>query len=78
MGRYELSAQLVVNIVTKDGHLAWVENDEPPMDLFPETELEFFRKDADDAVTFETDSQGRSTRLVLHANGRNIPMNRVK
>ena len=47
-------------------------------ELFPEAELRFFSKTADDVVTFDLDSQGRVTRLVIHTGGRNISVNRMQ
>ncbi len=40
----------------RDGHLAMQKNDEPPIEIFPEAELKFFSKAADDVVTFDLDS----------------------
>jgi len=76
-GRYAVSPNLVLTVTRRAGHLAMQENDEAPGELFPETELRFFSKTADDVVTFELDSQGRVTRLVIHTGGRSIPVNRI-
>lgn len=53
------------------------ENDEAPGELFPESELRFFSKTADDVVAFDLDSQGRVARMVIHTGGRSIPVDRV-
>jgi len=47
------------------------------MEIFPESENEFFSKTSDDELTFESDSQGRITRMVLHVDGRDIPVKRI-
>jgi serine-type D-Ala-D-Ala carboxypeptidase/endopeptidase len=75
-GKYGISPNLVLVVSRRDGHLAMQENDEPPMEMFPEAELKFFSKAADDLVTF--DGEGKSTRLVIHMGGRNIPVNRSR
>jgi hypothetical protein len=77
-GKYGISPNLVLVVSRRDGHLAMQENDEPPMEMFPEAELEFFSKAADDLVTFDLDGEGKSTRLVIHTGGRNIPVNRSR
>lgn len=76
-GRYELSASLALVVTRKGDHLAVQENDESPMEVFPEGELRFFSKNSDDVITFELDAQGRVTQLVVHTGGRSIPVKRV-
>jgi len=78
VGRYAVSPDLVLVVTRRDGHLGLRENDEPPGELFPEAELRFFSKTADDVVTFDLDSQGRVTRLVIHTGGLDIPVNRME
>ena len=50
-GRYEVSGLAVV-ISPKGDHLLIQEGDEAPMELFPESDLRFFSKTADDVLTF--------------------------
>ncbi len=76
-GRYELSASLGLVVTRKADHLSIQENDEPPMEVFPEGEMQFFSKSSDDVITFELDAQGRVTQLVIHTGGRSIPVKRV-
>ena len=77
VGRYGEPPNLILVIRREGDHLSIQENDEPKQDLFAESEREFFSKVADDALTFETDSHGRVTRMVLHTGGRDIPINRI-
>jgi hypothetical protein len=37
--------------------------------VFPESEKDFFYKVVDAQITFESDSAGRATELILHQNG---------
>jgi CubicO group peptidase (beta-lactamase class C family) len=76
-GRYELPGA-VLKITREGSHLLLQENDEPPGQLFPESELRFFSKTADDVVTFEMDDNGKVTRLVIQTGGRKIPVDRVQ
>ena len=68
----------LILVIRREGdHLSIQENDEPKQDLFPENDTDFFSKVADDVFTFEMDSQGRVTRMVLHTGGQDIPANRI-
>ncbi len=78
VGRYGEPPNLILVIRREGDHLSIQENDEPKQDLFAESERDFFSKVADDALTFETDSHGRVTRMVLHTGGRDIPINRIE
>ncbi len=77
VGRYGEPPTLILVIRSEGDHLSIQENDEPKQDLFAESERDFFSKVADDALTFETDSHGRVTRMVSHTGGRDIPINRI-
>ncbi len=78
VGRYGEPPNLILVIRREGDHLSIQENDEPKQELFAESERDFFSKVADDALTFETDSHGRVTRMVLHTGGRDIPINRIE
>jgi CubicO group peptidase (beta-lactamase class C family) len=68
----------VVETIRRAGdHLTVQENDEPPQELLPESATDFYSTASDDEYTFETDSQGRVTRMILHADGKDIPIKRV-
>jgi hypothetical protein len=77
VGRYALSPNLVLSVRRKGDHLVLQENDEPPGELFPESELRFFSKTADDVVTFELDSEGRVARMNIYTGDRDIPVKRM-
>lgn len=51
-------------------------HDEAPEELFAEGELQFFGKTSD-VVTFDVDSQGKVTRLVVHTGGQSVPISRT-
>ena len=78
VGRYSPSPDLILAVTRNGNHLAMRENDEPPQELFPETELQFFSKTSDDVVTFELDGQARAARLVIQTGGRSISVNRIE
>lgn len=77
LGRYGNPPNLVLVVRQEGDHLSVQENEEPKEELFPESEKDFFSKSADDVFTFEMDSQGRVTRMVLHTGGEDIPLKRI-
>jgi CubicO group peptidase (beta-lactamase class C family) len=78
VGRYVLSSEIALTIKRGEGtHLIVQENEETPQELIPEGERKFFAKTADDEYTFNLDSQGRVTEMVLHTDNRDIPIKRV-
>jgi CubicO group peptidase (beta-lactamase class C family) len=77
-GRYAISPELVLTVTRKEGYLLLKENQEPPEELFPEGELQFFSKTSDDVLTFELDASGLPARFVIHTGGQAIPVNRAK
>ena len=76
VGRYQVPPEAAPNVVLtvrwEGDHLTIQENDEPKQDLLPESPVQFYTV-ADDVYTFETDAQGRVTRMVLHLDDKEIP-----
>jgi CubicO group peptidase (beta-lactamase class C family) len=69
VGRYALAPTFVIAVTREDNHLYAQATAQPRFELFAEDEHNFFLKVVDAQVTFETDAQGRATRLILHQNG---------
>lgn len=77
VGQYQLAPNFIMTI-TRDGTQFFVQaTGQPKLEIFPEGERDFFLKVVDAQITFETDSQGRATGLVLHQNGMNQPAKRL-
>lgn len=77
VGQYQLAPSFVLTI-TRDGAQLFVQaTGQPRLEIFPESERDYFLKAVDAQITFETDSQGRATGLVLHQNGMNQPAKRL-
>ena len=77
VGQYQLAPEFVLTI-TRDGTQFFVQaTGQPKLEIFPESERDYFLKAVDAQITFETDSQGRATTLVLHQNGMNQPARRI-
>jgi CubicO group peptidase (beta-lactamase class C family) len=77
VGRYELSAGLVLVVSKDENGLMIQRSDEPKIEVFPESETRFFVKGSDAMITFITGPQGSATRLVLQQGGRDIPAPRI-
>jgi CubicO group peptidase (beta-lactamase class C family) len=81
VGRYRIPPDIMPDIIMtvrwEGDHLSVQENDEPKQDLIPESTTQFFTI-ADDVYTFETDAQGRVTQMILHADGKDIPIKRIE
>jgi hypothetical protein len=77
VGRYGEPPNLILTVRREGDHLSVEENDEPKQDLFPESERDFFSKVAGDVFTFEVDSHGHVTKMILHTGGRDIPIHRI-
>src|SRR5579872_2743652 len=78
VGRYMCSPQVILVITRGKGtHLIVRENDETPQELVPESDVEFFSTNADDEYSFQKDSSGHVTQMVLHTGGKDIPIKRV-
>jgi CubicO group peptidase (beta-lactamase class C family) len=78
VGRYGEPPNLILTIRREGDHLSIQENDEPKQDLFAESESKFFSKLNDDELSFEVDNQGRATGIVLHVDGKDIPIRRIE
>ena len=77
VGQYQLAPNFVLTI-TRDGAQLFVQaTGQPKLEIFPESERDYFLKAVDAQLTFETDGQGRATGLVLHQNGMNQPAKRI-
>ncbi|HXJ91921.1 MAG TPA: serine hydrolase [Terriglobia bacterium] len=76
-GRYGEPPNLIETIRREGDHLSLQENDEPKQEIFSESNKDFFSKTSDDEISFETDSRGRVTAMVLHVDGRNILVKRL-
>jgi CubicO group peptidase (beta-lactamase class C family) len=77
VGRYGEPPNLVLTIRREGDHLSIQENDEPKQELVGESDARFISTLNDDECSFDRDENGRVTRLVLHVDGRDIPLKRI-
>lgn len=77
VGQYQLAPNFILSITREGGSLFAQATGQSKAQLFPESHREFFFKIVDAQITFETDSNGRASSLILHQNGANMAANRV-
>jgi serine-type D-Ala-D-Ala carboxypeptidase/endopeptidase len=69
VGRYQLAPTFVITITREDDRLYEQATGQPKLQIFAESEKEFFLKIVEAQITFKTDPQGRATELILHQGG---------
>jgi D-alanyl-D-alanine-carboxypeptidase/D-alanyl-D-alanine-endopeptidase len=77
-GKYELAPTFILTITREGNRLFLQATGQPRFELFAEGERDFFLKAVDAQITFEVDSQGRATRLILHQSGAHQPAKRIE
>jgi D-alanyl-D-alanine-carboxypeptidase/D-alanyl-D-alanine-endopeptidase len=78
VGRYELAPNFILTVTREGDHLFTQATGQPKVEIFPLSDRDYFLKVVDAQITFETDSQGRATGLILHQNGMNQPAKRME
>jgi CubicO group peptidase (beta-lactamase class C family) len=69
VGAYELAPNFILTVTREGDHLFTQATGQGKVEVFPEGDHDFFLKVVDAQITFETDSQGKATSLVLHQGG---------
>jgi CubicO group peptidase (beta-lactamase class C family) len=76
-GSYQLEPNSFLTISRDGNHLFSQTTGQEQTEIFAEREHEYFAKTDDAQITFDTDDQGRATKLVLHQNGRDVSAARL-
>lgn len=78
VGAYQLAPSFMLE-VTREGDRLFVQaTGQSKLQVFPESESDFFYKVVDAQLTFVRDAAGKVTGLVLHQNGRDTPGGKIK
>jgi serine-type D-Ala-D-Ala carboxypeptidase/endopeptidase len=77
-GKYQLAPGAVLSIFRQEDQLFTQLTGQPPFQIFPESETEYFLKVVDAQLTFVKGADGKVTQVVLHQNGRDLPANKVE
>ena len=78
VGSYELAPNFILTVTREGEHLFTQATGQGKLEVFPEGDRDFFAKVVDAQITFETDSQGRATGLILHQNGMDHKARRIQ
>jgi CubicO group peptidase (beta-lactamase class C family) len=78
IGRYQLAPNFILTVTREGDHLFTQATGQPKVEIFPESDRDYFLKVVDAQITFETDSQGRANSLILHQNGMNQQAKRIE
>jgi hypothetical protein len=69
VGSYEFAPNFILTVTREGDHLFTQATGQQKVEVFPESDHDFFLKVVDAQITFETDSQEKATGLVLHQGG---------
>ncbi len=78
VGEYEMAPGAVFTIRKEGDRLMARLTGQSFLEIFPESETEFFYKVLDAQITFVKEAQGKVNELVLHQNGRDARAKRVR
>jgi serine-type D-Ala-D-Ala carboxypeptidase/endopeptidase len=78
VGAYQLRPGFILRVSRDGDHFITQATGQGQVEIFPESEKEFFAKVVDAQITFVTDEKGRATALILHQNGAEIRAERVE
>ena len=78
VGEYQLAPTFTMTVTREGGQLFIQATGQSKLQVFPESETDFFYKVVDAQVTFVKDAGGQVTGLVLHQGGRDVPGNKIK
>jgi D-alanyl-D-alanine-carboxypeptidase/D-alanyl-D-alanine-endopeptidase len=77
VGKYAFIPEFVLTVTVEDGKLMAQATGQQKLQVFAESPTKFFYKVVDAQITFEKDSSGKVTQLVLHQHGQDMPAKRL-
>lgn len=78
VGRYRLAPDVILTISREGDRLFAQTAGQPQIELFPASNRDYFFKEADVLISFESDGQGLATGLIFQQNGQNMPAQRIE
>jgi D-alanyl-D-alanine-carboxypeptidase/D-alanyl-D-alanine-endopeptidase len=78
VGRYQLAPNFILAITREGDHFFEQATGQPKVEIFAETDHDYFLKVVDAQITFVTDSIGHATELILHQGGLNQHAKRIE
>jgi CubicO group peptidase (beta-lactamase class C family) len=77
VGRYEIDPK-VIAMISREGDRLQIEvTNQPKVEMFPESETEFFLKVVDATITFVKDEKGKVGHIVIHGGGGDVKAKRL-
>jgi CubicO group peptidase (beta-lactamase class C family) len=70
VGQYQLAPTFIISVRVEGDHLTGQATGQPPLAMFPESDVDFFARALDAQLTFQKDENGKVTGVVLHQSGR--------
>jgi serine-type D-Ala-D-Ala carboxypeptidase/endopeptidase len=77
VGHYEMFPTFILTVTREDNQLFVQATGQPRAAVYAKDDTNFFYKIVDAQITFETDSQGQATALILHQGGRDQHAKRI-
>jgi hypothetical protein len=77
VGKYQLAPKFALTVTRQGDHLIAQATGQGKLEVFPESETEFFVKAVDAQITFVKEG-GKVTQLILHQNGQDTKGKRVQ
>jgi CubicO group peptidase (beta-lactamase class C family) len=78
VGTYELAPQFQI-VVTREGDALFAQpTGQGKIRLWPHAETDFFIREVDAQISFVRDAEGKTSSLVLHQGGRDVPGRKVR
>lgn len=78
VGAYQLAPDFFITVGKDAERFTTQATGQGQVEIFPESEKDFFAKAVDAQITFVTDNEGRTTELILHQNGEDHHAPRVE
>ncbi|HEX3741925.1 MAG TPA: serine hydrolase [Terriglobales bacterium] len=78
IGQYQLAPNFVLTITREGNQLFAQATGQSKIEIFPQSDRDYFLKVVDAQITFDTDAQGKATNLVLHQNGADHTAKRIQ
>jgi hypothetical protein len=78
IGNYQFDKDFLMAITQNGDQLYAQATGQPRVDIYPESETNFFMKVVDAQITFVKDANGKVTHLILHQGGRDFKAQKIE
>lgn len=77
-GKYALGSDVVLTVTIENGRLFIRENDEAKQEYLPESPQDFYSANSSDECSFKLPVEGPAVALILHVDGKDLELRRVR